>query len=243
MTIRAIDIGNVPNDGTGDDLREAFVKVNENFSELDSRTGPNLFTIESLPGGGESIYAGESNNLFQFKTINAGSNISLRSDSNSVSIDASGGIDGILIVTDDGSVVLDDSTTFYFQGSPSSLVKTRVEPNPTSGSTVFFELNNAGIVEYDTRPSLSHSLDADYNNINNVDTVSAAILKGNLEGTVYNIDIRDLNNYFENYWNFSSIYPDDFKNILDYLNFAFDVNMGSISEPAQFSIDAGEITQ
>ena len=34
MTIQNINIGNIANDGTGDDLREAFRKVNENFDEL-----------------------------------------------------------------------------------------------------------------------------------------------------------------------------------------------------------------
>ena len=35
MAINLINIGNIANDGTGDDLREAFVKVNNNFEELD----------------------------------------------------------------------------------------------------------------------------------------------------------------------------------------------------------------
>ena len=38
MTIQNINIGNIANDGTGDDLREAFRKVNENFDELDLRS-------------------------------------------------------------------------------------------------------------------------------------------------------------------------------------------------------------
>ena len=36
MTVQLINIGNVANDGTGDDLREAFIKVNQNFEEIDS---------------------------------------------------------------------------------------------------------------------------------------------------------------------------------------------------------------
>ena len=36
MTIQNINIGNIANDGTGDDLREAFRKVNENFDALES---------------------------------------------------------------------------------------------------------------------------------------------------------------------------------------------------------------
>ena len=40
MTITRIDVGNIANDGTGDDLRQAFVKVNNNFDELDLRVVP-----------------------------------------------------------------------------------------------------------------------------------------------------------------------------------------------------------
>ena len=36
MAIQRVNIGTIANDGTGDDLREAFVKVN-NFTELDIR--------------------------------------------------------------------------------------------------------------------------------------------------------------------------------------------------------------
>ena len=31
MAVQTINIGNAANDGTGDDLREAFIKVNNNF--------------------------------------------------------------------------------------------------------------------------------------------------------------------------------------------------------------------
>ena len=34
MTIQKVNIGSVVNDGTGDDLRTAFVKANNNFDEL-----------------------------------------------------------------------------------------------------------------------------------------------------------------------------------------------------------------
>lgn len=45
MTIQTINIGNVVNDGLGDDLRTAFQKVNANFAALDAEltiTGLNL---------------------------------------------------------------------------------------------------------------------------------------------------------------------------------------------------------
>lgn len=39
MSIKKINVGAVQNDGTGDPLRDAFVKVNENFAELESSVG------------------------------------------------------------------------------------------------------------------------------------------------------------------------------------------------------------
>ena len=37
MTIQPINIGNVVNDGLGDDLRTAFEKVNANFADLSTQ--------------------------------------------------------------------------------------------------------------------------------------------------------------------------------------------------------------
>ncbi|QZI72927.1 hypothetical protein K5F93_12030 [Pseudomonas protegens] len=38
MTIRPIDVGEEPNDETGDTLRDGGIIINENFAELDTRT-------------------------------------------------------------------------------------------------------------------------------------------------------------------------------------------------------------
>ena len=35
MTQQIIEVGTVANDGTGDSLRTAFIKINDNFTELD----------------------------------------------------------------------------------------------------------------------------------------------------------------------------------------------------------------
>jgi len=47
MTIETINIGNAANDGTGDDLREAFIKVNQNFQDIDARTEQTTATVLS----------------------------------------------------------------------------------------------------------------------------------------------------------------------------------------------------
>ena len=56
MAIQTINIGTIANDGTGDDLREAFVKVNNNFTELDTRD-PEKTTGANLGPAGEGVFA------------------------------------------------------------------------------------------------------------------------------------------------------------------------------------------
>lgn len=55
MAVQLIQIGNVANDGTGDDLREAFIKVNQNFEELDLRDDEQT-TASNLGFGAYDIF-------------------------------------------------------------------------------------------------------------------------------------------------------------------------------------------
>ena len=47
MAVTSINVGTLANDGTGDDLREAFIKVNNNFTDLDARN-PEKTTASNL---------------------------------------------------------------------------------------------------------------------------------------------------------------------------------------------------
>jgi len=236
MTIESINVGNIANDGTGDDLREAFVKVNNNILELDARTANPVTTAANLTGPGVGLYAGEQNNVLQFKKLQAGSNVSLTSTNNTITVQADGGIDNILILTDDGSMELDDTVPFNFTGK--DIISTS---SPTDNSFIV-EIANSGIVAYDTVPRLSAALDADDNNIRNVNTLNTLTVTGNLEGTVHNIDVRDINEYFDNYWDFGEILPDSFNGILDYLIYQTNVDMGTFTSPASFDVDLGTFT-
>jgi hypothetical protein len=86
MTIQPINIGNVVNDGLGDDLRSAFQKVNANFSSLDAElsvTGKNI--PETV--NGEGIFKQKNGLNLEFKKLIAGNNkILLSSTSDTVVI-------------------------------------------------------------------------------------------------------------------------------------------------------------
>ena len=56
MSLLEINIGGFANDGTGDDLREAFNKVNLNFQELDLRDDEST-TARNIGSNGEGIFA------------------------------------------------------------------------------------------------------------------------------------------------------------------------------------------
>ena len=83
MTIETINLGNQVNDGLGDNLREAFRKVNANFSSLASEltlTGINVGT------SGYGIFKQKNGAAFEFKNITDGRYISLTEFSDSISI-------------------------------------------------------------------------------------------------------------------------------------------------------------
>jgi len=88
-----VKIGNNVNDGTGDDLRTAFQKVNTKFAELDARggesnTGVNLGTEQA---DGQAFFAGKSGFNLQFKRIRSAdpARLTITSDGESIILDNS----------------------------------------------------------------------------------------------------------------------------------------------------------
>ena len=84
MSLQTINVGNFVNDGTGDDLRTAFVKINENFDELDLRGGQSN-TISNV-GTGVGIYKEKVGVNLRLKTLRSGSGITITADANEITI-------------------------------------------------------------------------------------------------------------------------------------------------------------
>lgn len=68
MTIQYINVGTNPNDGTGEDLRSAFLKVNLNFQELAATANTNATTGSNI-GSGEGLYASKTGTTLQLSLI------------------------------------------------------------------------------------------------------------------------------------------------------------------------------
>jgi hypothetical protein len=66
MSIQTINIGGYANDGTGDDLRTAFLKVNANFAALNSEI--NIGNAINL-GAGAGLFAQKNGVNLEFKSL------------------------------------------------------------------------------------------------------------------------------------------------------------------------------
>jgi hypothetical protein len=103
MSIQTINIGNLVNDGLGDDLRTAFRKVNENFSDLSNTL---TITASNIEGSlGEGIFKEKNGSDLEFKKLVPGNNITLSSNDQSITINSTFVDSFTSITTNSGSIV------------------------------------------------------------------------------------------------------------------------------------------
>lgn len=151
MAIQTINIGNVVNDGLGDDLRTAFEKVNSNFLEL----GEGFTTIARNIGlTGQGIFAQKVDNELQFKNLVGGDNVTLSSTNESIIINASSDevFTTIITANDSSSILSRDFPEITFEGANGLEIT-------SSGSTITFGIADLEISNYDFG-----SFNGDYSN-------------------------------------------------------------------------------
>jgi hypothetical protein len=231
MALQLINVGNIANDGTGDDLREAFIKINQNFEEIDLQEFEKTSAV-NIGATGEGIFAGTVNFELQFKKLVQGSNITLTSTNDQITIDALGGLQQLLVTSDEGSLFLTDGDAINVTGGIG--INTRFV-----GSNLIIE-NTTSRLQTDATPTLSASLNANNFNIINVNTINANQLTGNLTGTVHDIDIRDINQFFDKYFDFGE-FIQEVGNFFEWFFATLEVDLGTISNPAPTTIDMGSI--
>jgi hypothetical protein len=217
MPIETINIGNIANDGTGDDLREAFRKVNNNFDDLNTRF-PEDAVGNNLSELGENVFASSANSVLNFKTLIAGANISLTGTDSTITFDVPTSIRQLIAITDSGSITVVEGQTIGFNGNAG--LSTRA-----IGQNVVIEATD-GILSQDGTPTLAANLDVDNNDIINANNVTANTFNGSLEGLVYGIDVRDIS-AFPTGFDFKSI-RQEYTNLFDYIVSQTDVDFGTI---------------
>jgi|688.fasta_scaffold184197_2 hypothetical protein len=83
-TLQTINLGNYANDGTGDDLRTAFQKVNANFDILRSEV-----TGATNMGTGIGLYARKNDGNLEFKSLTSTDNsVTITQSTNTVNLHA-----------------------------------------------------------------------------------------------------------------------------------------------------------
>jgi|ETNmetMinimDraft_27_1059897.scaffolds.fasta_scaffold43339_2 hypothetical protein len=206
MAIQTINIGTVANDGTGDDLREAFVKVNANFAELSARN-PEATTGVNLGASGEGVFAQLNGAEMQFKKLIGGGNVTLSADGNAITINSVGGLQTLNVETDNGTQAVTDGDTLKLIGG------TNLNTKIAGGGVTFDSVTE---LSSDLTPQLGANLDGQNNNIINVNNINAK---------VWYKDIRDIAGF--NFGTITKSYADIFNWLLDNQ----DIEFGLIDQP------------
>ena len=236
MAVQLINIGQIANDGTGDDLREAFFKVNQNFEELDLRDDEQT-TVSNLGTEGEGLFFRRNVYDLEFKKIAAGANVTLTADDNKIVIAADSGVSDLTVTADTGSSILENSASLTINGG--SGIVTSITSN---GVVTITNTRLSDIVE-DATPQLGGNLDAQGYNITNVNSINAAAFNGsfigNLTGLVNGYDVSVSSAYFQdNAWDFSEISVTP-TSIMEWFVSSVDVELGSITNPDPRNIENG----
>ena len=135
--IQTINIGNLVNDGTGDDLRTAFQKVNANFAELNDEITLNLVSV----GNGETVFKEKSDSDLIFRSIRGGSGIQVQNVSDTLVVSNTRSVPFERIDTDSGTILSASYQALTLQGTaaPTSGTGTKDIEVTASGSSVRFK--------------------------------------------------------------------------------------------------------
>lgn len=217
MAIQTINVGLIANDGTGDDLREAFIKVNQNFDELDLRTGTGRDGV-NVGVGGFTVFRDQDDTSLYFRALQVDP---LYADTMGIRVSEDG--DTLYLYSRQATYRITDGTSTIVSGVESVLTFTGTEgatvtvDNPSR--TVFIDSQ----VVNETAPALSATLDADSNNIVNV-------------GYLNDIEVAKMSEAFA--FDFGSL-GNTRTSIFDWFVNSVDVDFGTIITPADEIVDLG----
>jgi len=106
MTIQTINIGNVVNDGLGDDLRTAFTKVNANFAGLSAEL---TITGRNLGSSGVTVFKQKTGTQLEFRNLVAGTKMQFDETGDSIIVNSTAPDSFTRIDTNAGFVTANNS--------------------------------------------------------------------------------------------------------------------------------------
>ena len=217
MAIQTINVGTLANDGTGDDLREAFVKVNSNFSELDTRTEQT--TAVNTGSTGTGVFKELVGSELRFKKLVSGTGMSITSNDDNLTLESLAST--FIIQTSTNSVAAGGGSTIQFTGSGATQIFGDNNANPRS-------VTIRSRLEDETTPRLGANLDAKNFTITNINKLSDGTneVEVNALAAGFTFDLGTLASYTAT-------------SIFDFRIKSMDVGMGTLTSPEEIEIDGG----
>lgn len=138
MTIQTINIGNVVNDGLGDDLRTAFQKVNANFTDLN---GQLTITASNIGTTGSSVFKQKTGTNLEFRKLVSGTKILLDETAESIIVNNTSPDAFTRFDTDSGSMLASTHQQITLGGTaaPGSTTSRKDIEVTSFGSTISFK--------------------------------------------------------------------------------------------------------
>ena len=136
--LQTINIGNVVNDGLGDDLRTAFEKVNANFVDLNDEL---TVSVTNLGDGGAPIFKEKVGTELRFRSIEGGTKVALTTTSEKIIINNTSPDAFTRFDTDSGSMLAETHQQITVQGIAAPLSESGINDIEvtTSGSSLNFK--------------------------------------------------------------------------------------------------------
>jgi hypothetical protein len=138
MTIQTINIGNVVNDGLGDDLRTAFQKVNANFSDLSAQL---TITATNVGATGVGVFKEKVGADLKFKKLVSGTKVLLNESVDTITVNNTAPDAFIRIDTDAGVMLASTYQQITMAGvaAPGSTTSRKDIEVTAFGSTISFK--------------------------------------------------------------------------------------------------------
>jgi hypothetical protein len=226
MAIQTINIGNLVNDGLGDDLRTAFVKVNSNFSALDNELA---VTGKNIGASGVNVFKQKTLYELELRKIGGSSNITVTEVNDTIQI--SSPLQNLFstIAVSNGSVVAGSATDTLTLTGGNNITITR------SGNTINFE---ADLIDTQLQNDLDlNSYDiVGTGNINIAGSITATNYLGNISG--YNVEalaraVYDID--------FGYVVLGRYDNAIQFVIANGDYDFGTILAPSEIDLDLDTI--